>query len=57
MGQHPDACPCSRLLPGESTASCLPTELMGTIREMVAWAPAGRGVTLRTCPARNDSLP
>lgn len=32
MGQHPGACPCTRFLPGEPTASCLPTELAGTHR-------------------------
>lgn len=44
MGQQPDA--CTWLLPGEPTASCLPTELMGTIRETEAWAPVRRCVTV-----------
>lgn len=33
-------------VPGSSTAFYLPTKLMGTVKEMVAWAPARRCVTL-----------
>lgn len=35
----------------------LPTELTGTVGETTAQAAVGRGVTLQTCPAGNNSLP